>query len=435
MGEQKMTARHLLVALTCIVGIFTTSAITFSCPGLCYKPVANYLGLQVSDVSFYMSVVYFAEVVFSPIVGALLEKFDVRIISGIAVLCASGGFFAMSQFTAIWQWYIAGVFLGFAQITLLWLVTAGVLGRWFKKKLGFFLGLSYAMTGVGGATFNIVGQFVLGPNLLVEETWRNLYMVFGAACLVPLPFYIFALRNHPQDVGLKAYGEQLTEGEEIDEEHLQLKGMEPKQAYTKWYFYVLIIAGCLMNILGIYPQHYTTYYQTVVAVDASGAAIPDLMIMSGTLEAFSMVGMAIGKVVTGAVESKSLQAALILGVVTGAGGILCIWLGGFNKILPVLFGGGFIYGCVYAWVTVMLPYLTRSVFGDLHYDKIYSVILIPVNLVGATAASGLAVVNQTFGWSVFFGLDIVLIVIIYFIATLVFKVGRKEYEEKILSVS
>ena len=231
-------------------------------------------------------IVYFAEVVFSPIVGALLEKFDVRIISGIAVLCASGGFFAMSQFTAIWQWYIAGVFLGFAQITLLWLVTAGVLGRWFKKKLGFFLGLSYAMTGVGGATFNIVGQFVLGPNLLVEETWRNLYMVFGAACLVPLPFYIFALRNHPQDVGLKAYGEQLTEGEEIDEEHLQLKGMEPKQAYTKWYFYVLIIAGCLMNILGIYPQHYTTYYQTVVAVDASGVAIPDLMIMSGTLEAF-----------------------------------------------------------------------------------------------------------------------------------------------------
>ena len=55
MGEQKLTARHLFVALTCIVGIFTTSAITFSCPGLCYKPVANYLGLQVSDVSFYMS--------------------------------------------------------------------------------------------------------------------------------------------------------------------------------------------------------------------------------------------------------------------------------------------------------------------------------------------------------------------------------------------
>ena len=157
------------------------------------------------------------------------------------------------------------------------------------------------------------------------------------------------------------------------------------------------------------------------------------VIVSGTLEAFSMVRMAIRTVVTGAVQSKSLQAALILGVVTGAGGILCIWLGGFNRFTITVAGS--IYGCVYAWVTVMLPYLTRSVFGDLHYDKIYSVILIPVNLVGATAASGLAVVNQTFGWSVFFGLDIVLIVIIYFLATLVFKVGRKEYEEKILAVA
>ena len=148
-----------------------------------------------------------------------------------------------------------------------------------------------------------------------------------------------------------------------------------------------------------------------------------------------MVGMAIGKVVTGAVESKSLQAALILGVITGAGGISCIWLGGFNKVLPILFGGGFIYGCVYAWSTVMTPYLTRSVVGDLHYEKIYSVVLVPFNLVGATAASGLAVVNQTFGWSVFFGLDIVLIVLIYILATIVHKVGRKEYEDKILNVA
>ncbi len=435
MEEQKLTARHLLVAITCIVGIFTTSAITFSCPGLCYKPVANYLGLQVSDVSFYMSIVYFGEVVFSPVVGALLEKVDVRIIGSIAVVCASGSYLAMSQFTAIWQWYIAGVFIGFSQVAILWLITAGVLGRWFKKKLGFFLGLSYAMTGVGGATFNIVGQFVLGPNLLVEETWRNLYMVFGVVCIVALPFYLFAIRNRPQDVGLKAYGEPLVEGEKIDDEHLQLKGFEPKQIYKKWYFYVLIIACCMMNILGIYPQHYTTYYQTVVAVDSAGVAIPDLMILSGTLEAFSMAGMAIGKVVTGAVESKSLQAALILGVITGAGGISCIWFGGFNKILPILFGGGFIYGCVYAWSTVMTPYLTRSVVGDLHYEKIYSVVLVPFNLVGATAASGLAVVNQTFGWSVFFGLDIVLIVLIYILATIVHKVGRKEYEDKILNVA
>ena len=341
----------------------------------------------------------------------------------------------MSTFTVIWQWYIAGIFIGFSQITLLWLMTAGVLGRWFKKKLGFALGLSYAMTGAGGAVLNIVGQFVLGPNLLVEDTWRNLYMVFGALCLVgTIPWTALCLRNAPEDVGLKAYGAPIAVGEEGSEGHAVLKGMEPKVAYTRWYFYVLIIAGCLMNVCGIYPQHYTNFYQGVVAViPGTQDAIPELMIMSGTLEAFSMVGMMIGKICTGILESKSVQLALIVGIVTGIAGICGIWFGGYNKILPILFGGGLIYGFIYAFVTTLLPYLTRQIFGDLHYDKIYSVILIPVNLVGAFAASGLALINQMFGWDFFFILDIVVMILIYVFCTLCYNAGKKDAAEKFVS--
>ena len=432
---QKFTVRHFLVLFTCMICIFTSSAITFSCPGLAYRPVAMQLGIQVSDVSLYMSFVYLFEVIFSPIVGALLEKFDVRIICTLAGVFVTAAYLCMSQFTVIWQWYIAGVFIGFSQITLLWLMTAGVLGRWFKKKLGFALGLSYAMTGAGGAILNIVGQTILGPNLLVEETWRNLYMVFGVICLFgTIPWTALCLRNAPEDVGLKAYGAPIAEGEDIAEEHAVLKGMEPKVAYTRWYFYVLIIAGCLMNICGIYPQHYTNFYQGVVAViPGTQTAIPELMAISGTLEAFSMVGMMIGKICTGILESKSVQLALIVGIVTGVLGICGIWFGGYNKILPILFGGGLIYGFIYAFVTTLLPYLTRQIFGDLHYDKIYSVILIPVNLVGAFAASGLALVNQMFGWDFFFILDIVVIILIYILCTLCYNAGKRDAAEKFVS--
>ena len=48
---QKFTVRHFLVLFTCMICIFTSSAITFSCPGLAYRPVAMQLGIQVSDVS------------------------------------------------------------------------------------------------------------------------------------------------------------------------------------------------------------------------------------------------------------------------------------------------------------------------------------------------------------------------------------------------
>ena len=112
---QKFTVRHFLVLFTCMICIFTSSAITFSCPGLAYRPVAMQLGIQVSDVSLYMSFVYLFEVIFSPIVGALLEKFDVRIICTLAGVFVTAAYLCMSQFTVIWQWYIAGVFIGFSR--------------------------------------------------------------------------------------------------------------------------------------------------------------------------------------------------------------------------------------------------------------------------------------------------------------------------------
>ena len=90
--------------------------------------------------------------------------------------------------------------MGVGEITLLWLMVAGLLNRWFKAKLGLMLGISYAMTGLGGAVFNFIGQFILGPNLLVEDTWRDLYMFYGiAAAVLSIPFTLFAIRSHPQD--------------------------------------------------------------------------------------------------------------------------------------------------------------------------------------------------------------------------------------------
>lgn len=431
--EQKFTFRHFMVLFTCMICVFSASAITFSCPGLAYRPVAMQLGIQVSDVSFYMSVVYLCEVIFSPLSGLLLEKFDTRIICTLAGVSVTVAYFAMASFTEIWQWYVAAVFIGFAMITIHWLMVAGVLGRWFKRKLGFALGLTYAMTGAGGAVWNLVGQFILGPNLLVEDTWRTLYVVFGVICFIgTVPWTAMFLRNAPEDVGLKAYGSTIAEGEVIDDNDIHLTGMEPKVAYTRWYFYVLIIAGCIMNVVAIYPQHFTNFYQGVIAVvPGTQDAIPELMIMSGTLEAFVMVGMMVGKILTGIIESKSVQLALIVGCATGILGICGIWFGGYEKILPILFGAGLIYGFIYAFVSTLLPFLTRQIFGDLHYDKIYSVILMPVNLVGAFAASGLAFLNQLLGWDAFFLFDIILIAIIYILASVAYKAGKKDAADKI----
>lgn len=186
------------------------------------------------------------------------------------------------------------------------------------------------------------------------------------------------------------------------------------------------------NIGGIFPQHFTTYYQSFVAVDRETLqAVGALMVMSGTLEAFTMAGMAGGKVLIGALESRSIQLALVIGCVGGFLGLSGIWIGGEAVILPVLFGGGMLYGLIYPFVTTLLPYLTRLIFGSKDYDRIYSVVLIPVNLVGAFAASGLALIYQNAGWDAFFIVGLASIVVIYLGFNVAYYAGRRVYLEKL----
>ena len=426
---QKMTSRHWGILATCVFCTFGCAAVAFSTPGLCYRPVAQYLGVDVFQVSFYMTIVYLTQVILSPVVGKLLQKFDMRIICTLAALSTSGGFMAMSTYTQLWQWYVSGILIGFGEITLLWLMVAGLLNRWFKKKLGLVIGLSYAMTGAGGAVLNLVGQFLLGPDL---AGWREVYLVLGViAFVLSVPFTLFAIRSHPEDVGLKPYGavldENVKEGEIVD-----LPGLTSKQAFKSWYFYALIFAGCMANIGGIFPQHFTTFYQGFVAIDRETMeVIGGLMIMSGTLEACTMVGMAGGKILIGALESKSIQLALIVGCVGGFIGLSCIWAGGTMVVLPILFAGGMLYGLIYPFVTTLLPYVTRLIFGSKEYEQIYSVVLIPVNLVGAFAASGLALIYQNAGWNAFFIIGLVSIVIIYLGFNIAYYAGRKVYLERL----
>ena len=144
-----------------------------------------------------------------------------------------------------------------------------------------------------------------------------------------------------------------------------------------------------------------------------------------------MAGMAGGKVLIGALESRSIQLALVIGCVGGFLGLSGIWIGGEAVILPVLFGGGMLYGLIYPFVTTLLPYLTRVIFGSKDYDRIYSVVLIPVNLVGAFAASGLALIYQNAGWDAFFIVGLASIVVIYLGFNVAYYAGRRVYLEKL----
>lgn len=91
-----------------------------------------------------------------------------------------------------------------------------------------------------------------------------------------------------------------------------------------------------------------------------------------------------------------------------------------------MWAGGIVYGLVYGLVPTMHPYLVRVLFGQKDYEKIFSRQLIVTQLIGAFAASGWALVYETFTWNGYFILGIVIIIVELAIAYMAAKIGFKD---------
>ncbi len=413
-STQRMTWHHRLVVLTGILLCFGPAAIVFSCPGLFYAPVCSYLGVATAELTLYMTIIYLTMMAMAPIMGNLLEKFDVRIVSTICAISVGMGILLMSTYTQVWQWWLSGVLIGFGEICNLWLLVPVLVNRWFKKRAGFCIGLCMAFTGIGGVVFNLLGQSLIGHDL---SNWRTTYLVFGIVALVlSVPFTLLCIRSHPEDKGLLPYG-AAADAAERREGRLapHLTGMTLSQAMRKPFFYTICLCGGLFNIVSIMAQFFPKYV-VFLSTDNFGAPIAALLGLTGTLESFTMAGQAGGKVIVGAIESRTVKGALLFSCLCGVVGVTACWQSAGVASLPLLFAGGFIFGFFYASVTVIMPYIVRVVFGMKDYDRIYARVQVVVNLCGAFAAVMWAWVADNLGFPVVFALGLGCIVCITVLA-------------------
>lgn len=72
--------------------------------------------------------------------GKLLEKYSSRIILTFCSAMIAATFMAMSLFDAVWQFYVAGAVFGITLAFLLYLGFPTLLNRWFKTRMGVFIG-------------------------------------------------------------------------------------------------------------------------------------------------------------------------------------------------------------------------------------------------------------------------------------------------------
>ena len=401
-----------LIVLSCIMITCLPCALALSCAGIFFTPVSEYLGVARAQFTLYFSILNIAMMLTLPVAGKLMGKSDLRVVLSASVALTGAGLLLMGRCGALWQFYLCGAVMGVGVAPLIYLAVPTLINAWCAKRVGFFVGLCMAFTGIGGVIFNPVGTAFIQSG---SEGWRLAYTVFGIITLVgTLPFTLFVVRSKPEEKGLLPLGA----GDAADgaEPVAASGGVSATAAMRMPAFWALVV------FCGIITLNQTIYQFLPSYALSFSSSLPQVAAASGVVASAAMAGQAIGKVLLGIVNDRSLRAGVFVGMGCGVAGVLVMWL--LPPTLALLLAGAFLFGIVYAQTVVQTPLLVRYAFGSADYPAIYSRVSMAGSLMSAVAAVFWSlVIDSAGGFPLMFVLGIVCMAIC--LASALFAIAHK----------
>lgn len=359
-----------VIVVCCCLMMGVNVGLTFSCAGIFYNPVSKDLGIDVGVFGIYMSVMYVASALMLPFSGRLLERYSARKLFTTASALNGLTLASMGLLQTVWQFYVAGAFLGISMAFLLYMSYPTLLNRWFHTRMGLMTGIACAASGLGGVIFNPIGGAVIS-----SLGWREAYFTFGGIVLFTVtPLLALLLRDSPESMGLQKFG--ATDSLNSAATHNAEQGKTFAEAKKMWMFYALIgfafiMMGC--STLNLFLPGYA---------ESTGVSLEKASLVASA----SMIGVTLGKLLLGYINDRSCMTGALLCTLGGAGGLLLLLAG--KDSLPLMLTGSFFFGWCYAGVTVQTTMLTRTVMGTRDYARIFSVISIALSAGGAIASGG-----------------------------------------------
>lgn len=344
--------------------------------GLFLAPVAADIGTGIGNLSIYMSISSITMVLCLPYAGKWIHRFDIRLVAAAAALLQAVSFAALGWMRNVIGWYVLAVPQAIGASVLVNLLGPILINRWFAVKEGLMMGIQMAFVGLAGAVLQPVASF------LIEKTgWRNAYfLIGGGTLLVVLLTSFFLLRNRPEDLGVRPYGQQpdgkekKTRSGEVPE---RTAPQEKRNVLRSLPFYLLLVFMICITGVAVFTQHIPTFGRTAGFSTAQ----------TGMALAFASVGNAIGSIAIGIISDRigSLRTCFCL-IGAGFAAVIGFFCSSYGF---VVFGiSTFLFGILSSGVMVLSPILTIQFFGQEDYEQIYakvsmgaplaSVLLIPV---------------------------------------------------------
>lgn len=403
----------LLIAVSIMVGVGKNGISTAG--GLFLTPVTEDLGIGMGSLTLYFSIASIVTMIFLPIAGKLMAKYDIRFILIASIILMAGSFAMFGFMSSVWGWYLFSIPMAIGSIFITQMAGPVLINNWFKKHNGLAIGIMVAVGGIFGA---IIQPFA--GNLIANEGWRFTYIALGlGVAAVIIPIVLLVIRMTPQQKGLQPLGmEEVNTNANVSEQQEVAKGVAAAVAKKSSAFYSLLLFFFIITSIASFSQHIAPFAMGVgYDIKFAGSAL-------GAMQIGVLIGALSFGVLSDKIGAKNTAVfAMLIGLIP-VGIFLTV---PENPTLFTLAIG--IFGFVVASLGTLGPLLTTALFGNKDYSQIYSTAAIGLAVAGIVALPGYGYVYEFTGSYTFvlYGLAFML-VLNALLVLLAFK-GKKKLEK------
>ena len=187
-----MNKRALAVLVACLCTVLTSYAIRYGY-GILLPEMLPALAISKTEAGVIYTSFFLAYTVFSPLLGLLGDRYDVRLLLTLFVATLGAGAFLMAYSSSILQ---ASLFYTLAGIgsAACWAPTMALAQRWTSDK---HRGKTLAVVDVGSAS-GIIGTSTAVPAIVIANNWRTGWMSLGILGFAVALINFLLVRSPPE---------------------------------------------------------------------------------------------------------------------------------------------------------------------------------------------------------------------------------------------